>query len=202
LRLAVFKRNTAIAVVWLNSTAAGMMLQSMAARAMMFLFGLLALGATALGCGEGDEDDDEYFTNVGTAECASGRKWTGGNEESELMRPGGNCIVCHRQEDEGPDYQVAGTVYDSVNAADDCAGVADAEITITDANGVVTTLRSNEAGNFFLRTNQGAIAVPYTASLSYRGDTRAMQDPQTDLNCANCHTTTGANAAPGRIVLP
>jgi hypothetical protein len=66
-------------------------------------------------------------------------------------------------------------------------------------DGSVVSLKSNAAGNFYTTKS---IATPFTAYLSYQGKTRQMTQAQTDTQCAHCHSTKGANGAPGRIVVP
>jgi hypothetical protein len=75
-------------------------------------------------------------------------------------------------------------------------------VEITDANGVVHTAVTNEAGNFSFSMRQGAIATPYTARVGYDGRWAAMTTPQTITACNTCHTEQGANLATGRIVAP
>ena len=47
-----------------------------------------------------------------------------------------------------------------------------------------------------------AIATPYSVKLLYEGRERIMGAMQTELSCNSCHTETGANGAPGRILVP
>lgn len=130
--------------------------------------------------------------------CASGLVWTGGNAESPLMNPGHACIACHTAERKGPTFAVAGTVYAALDQANGCAGSAatGTKIELTDANGRVTTLTPNEAGNFSL---QGTLAKPYRAKLITAAGERAMAAPQTNGDCNACHTAAGLEGAPGRI---
>jgi mono/diheme cytochrome c family protein len=116
------------------------------------------------------------------------------------MRPGNACISCHSR-GEGPRFAIAGTVYPSAHEPNDCNGTnADsATVTITDANGMVHELTPNAAGNFYAA---GAIALPYTASITAGGRTRAMAAKQTNGDCNSCHTQDGASGAPGRVMLP
>ncbi len=134
--------------------------------------------------------------------CSTGAHWTRGNHESPLMRPGGACISCH-QGGEGPWFSLAGTVYASAHEPNDCTGGATAggspTVEITDASGHVFSLNVNSAGNFF---TQQAVSTPYTARVLYQGRARAMVTPQTSGDCNTCHTETGANGAPGRVMLP
>jgi hypothetical protein len=74
-------------------------------------------------------------------------------EDGPMMEPGEDCIRCHGdgggEEEDGPAWSVAGTVYPSESTADPGAGVRGASIWIQDSNGKTFTLRSNKAGNFY-----------------------------------------------------
>ena len=115
------------------------------------------------------------------------------------MHPGGACISCHATTPEAPTLALGGTVYPTAHEPDDCMGAAGATVEITDANGVVTTLPSNGSGNFLF---EGTVAFPYTARVLYQGRERRMMGSRTTGNCGSCHTETGKNGAPGRIMLP
>jgi hypothetical protein len=135
--------------------------------------------------------------------CSSMTSWTGGNEESPLMRPGGACIKCHEREGEGPRFAIAGTLYPTAHEPDDCNGVAralGAKIVVTDANGASHTLDVNGAGNFFLETED--FAFPYQAKVTYQGRERVMLEAQQNGDCNDCHSQDGRENAPGRIFLP
>lgn len=96
-------------------------------------------------------------------------------------------------------YTAAGTVMLVLHERDNCGGLGGATVEITGADGAVTTLRTNRVGNFFTTRR---IATPYTAVVHYQGRTLPMVGPQTDLNCANCHTARGTGGAPGRVIAP
>jgi|GEM_PF-2177453 len=165
-------------------------------------FALPLVGLTA--CGESGAADSGQLSGYGVAGpsalCSSGQLWTQGNQESPVMKPGGDCISCHRSYNEGPLYAVAGTVMGAFDDQDDCAGVQAVTVQITGADGVVTTLLTNAAGNF---SSHAVIATPFTAKvIGSDGSERAMMTPQTQTNCMTCHTAQGANGAPGRIVAP
>jgi hypothetical protein len=135
--------------------------------------------------------------------CSSMTTWTGGNEESPLMRPGGACIKCHEREGEGPRFAIAGTLYPTAHEPDDCNGVAraaGAKVVVTDANGASHTLDVNGAGNFFLETQ--SFALPYQAKVTYQGRERVMLEAQDNGDCNDCHSQDGRENAPGRIFLP
>ncbi len=133
--------------------------------------------------------------------CTSGVVWTGGNSESPEMNPGMACIQCHAS-DEGPKLSIAGTLYPTAHEPNLCDGVDvgnDARVVITDANGTTLTLAPNQAGNFF---SEARVALPYQAKVIYMGRERMMLTKQATGDCNGCHTETGLNSAPGRIVLP
>jgi hypothetical protein len=142
------------------------------------------------------------------AACSTGEVWTGGDDGSALMHPGMDCIGCHAQgggedegedESEGPLYTVAGTVMGAFDDPDDCYGVEGVTVNILDADSTLFQLVTNAAGNFF--TND-PVVLPYTITLDDGVAQNAMVTPQSDGGCAVCHTETGENAAPGRIVAP
>ena len=145
--------------------------------------------------GDAAAPNDVYATSL---VCTSGK--TSDVEEGETMRPGETCIGCHKQEGEGPLYAIAGTVYPTAHEPDSCEGSsARATVEITDKNGVKRTLTANEVGNFFF---EGTLALPYTATVTYQGRTRAKVTPQSIGDCNSCHTQDGSNGAPGRVLLP
>jgi len=129
--------------------------------------------------------------------CTSGKFWTSGNGGS--MRPGEACQACH-QKNGGPDYTVAGTVYPTAHEPKDCYGdPGPLSIVVTDANKKVTTLTVNGAGNFSTITT---VAAPFNVKVTSSNGTRAMSGSLTSGDCNSCHTQTGANGAPGRVLAP
>jgi mono/diheme cytochrome c family protein len=143
---------------------------------------------------------------AGPDTCTSGRRWTSGNLESPLMRPGGACISCHTSMREGPrpPLTLAGTVYGSGREVDDCNGVGTSaadpiEVVVTDATMREIVMAPNAAGNFFSQT---AVTFPITAVVRYQGRERAMVTRVPSGDCNGCHTLRGDMMAPGRIVLP
>jgi hypothetical protein len=122
-------------------------------------------------------------------------------QQGSSMRPGDTCIACHAKTGEAPVFSIAGTVYDHLAEPTLCDGVSvgGAQVVITDANKNVLTISVNSVGNF---SSQAAVATPYTAAVTYNGNTTAMSTPQTSGDCNGCHTAKGANGAPGRVLLP
>lgn len=151
--------------------------------------------------------------------CTSGTMWTMGNKKSPLMHPGGKCNQCHSQAG-GPNLQFAGTVYRGAHDIDDCNGAGPPpplSVIITDKNGKSVTLTVNAAGNFELpkpvRQGNGnggngngnggpTYSPPFKAKVTDGTTTRVMNGSVTSGDCNSCHTTAGANGAPGRILAP
>ena len=149
---------------------------------------------------QGDKEgkENKNMVLVASGDSTSPKVWTGGDEESPLMHPGGNCIDCH-SENEGPDFTIAGTVYSTPDAKTDEFGVNGAKIVIIDAANKVLEMTTNEAGNFF---SWEKIKMPFTAKVVYMGKELAMPAQQSIGNCALCHTSAKGNGTPGRIVIP
>lgn len=139
--------------------------------------------------------------------CTSGQMWTGGDSRSPLMHPGGTCLVCHAGA--GPqvaNFQFAGTVFPSSHEPTDCQGsdgmTLAMTVEITDAAGKVFVIPINASGNFMYAPKRGKLKLPYHAKVRQGGTERAMTATQMSGDCNGCHTPTGANGAPGRIVAP
>jgi hypothetical protein len=134
--------------------------------------------------------------------CTSGTYWTMGNTGSPLMHPGLACNACHVVSG-GPNLRIGGTDFPTVNEADDCNGKGpppELTVIVTGADGKEFTMEVNAAGNFFLRTMQPK--PPFRARVTDGTKTRAMAGSVTSGDCNSCHTATGLNGAPGRIVQP
>jgi hypothetical protein len=112
------------------------------------------------------------------------------------MRPGEGCPSCHN-------FTIAGTVYPTAHEPNDCNGVTSGSLSVvvTDAKGSVQTLTVDAAGNFYSTTK---VVSPFHAKVvSKTSQTeRDMTATQSSGNCNSCHTPTGANSAPGRIMAP
>lgn len=149
-------------------------------------------------CDAGTTTTNDYNTPV---VCTSGATNTA--SEGSQMRPGRACNACHAQSGgEAPQFSIAGTVYPTAHEPDNCVGVGSGavQVVIMDTNGnTQLTLSTNSSGNFDSRT---AISTPYRAKVVANGKERVMSATQTDGDCNSCHTETGANGAPGRIMAP
>lgn len=118
------------------------------------------------------------------------------------MRPGGACIACHATED-GPTFTVAGTVYPTMTELSDCNGtngMGSLHVVVTGSDGKMVSIAVNDVGNFYTRE---PVAFPFHAKVvSGTGKELTMTDAQSTGDCNGCHTSTGANGAPGRILAP
>jgi hypothetical protein len=148
-------------------------------------------------CGAPDGGTNPYDT---PPTCTSGQYIRGEEDIGIAMHPGGACNACHRQ-GEGPIYSIAGTVYPTAHEYNDCRGstTSGIQVVITAAGGGNFVLGVNSSGNF---VSLQSVALPYTAKVAYDGRERVMASAQQSGDCNSCHTLTGANQAPGRIMLP
>jgi mono/diheme cytochrome c family protein len=126
------------------------------------------------------------------------------------MFPGEACVSCHVDKG-GPKLAFAGTVYPTAHEPNDCKGVliTGAQINVTDSTQKTFTTDVQGNGSFYMYASpqKGGILFtpPYTVKLTYQGRERDMTGlvtPPTDGDCNSCHTETGMNGAPGRILLP
>lgn len=163
------------------------------------LTALVACGDKATDTGAADGPDDSGGA-VAAGTCVSGTHWTGGNAESPRMHPGMDCIACHDAMNEGPRFTVAGTVFTNVDEPDDCNGVEDVVVEITDATGAVWTEDTNSAGNFSIRDS--AMMFPITARILDGDAVREMGTAVETGACGSCHTQGGEGGAPGRVMAP
>ncbi|MDP2339646.1 MAG: carboxypeptidase-like regulatory domain-containing protein [Deltaproteobacteria bacterium] len=133
--------------------------------------------------------------------CSTQQWWFRGDRESAAMRPGYDCVDCHRARRDGPIDDVMGTVFFGVDDEDDCRGIPGVRVDILDADGnLAFSTTTNSGGNF--RASSAAMPSPYFARVSYEGRVREMATSQTDGSCNRCHTQAGIEDAPGRIMLP
>lgn len=120
-----------------------------------------------------------------------------------LMKPGDNCVRCHRAErtqyPSAPDWTAAGTVYPGPDSpvADGMPGVT---VVLSDADGgVIETLTTNSVGNFYTDT---PLPADFRVALEYLGERIAMPCAPPSGGCAACHTIPPIGTAPGRIFIP
>lgn len=162
-------------------------------------FGAWVSGGTPTGtCGGAGPTDAGPDPFAGPHVCTSKQYYTSG--VGMTMEPGNACVACHKTRG-APLFAIAGTVYPTAHEPARCKAPASqgAVIVITDKNGKKYSLTANSVGNF---AATGALALPYTAEVQFKGKSRAMATPQTSGDCNSCHTESGTNKAPGRVLLP
>lgn len=139
--------------------------------------------------------------------CSSGQKFpVRFDDGSPDMNPGLPCRACHLQREPDEARFFMGTVYPTLHEEDRCHSdvPAGTRVEIIDANGqVAVTMNVRRRGNFFSRSRDANIALPFTARVvSPTGGIMEMTTPQMTGDCNGCHTEQGANGAPGRILFP
>jgi len=134
-------------------------------------------------------------------QCSSNKTST--TDEGSSMRPGDTCINCHTTQGKctksSCKFSIAGTVYPTAHEPNNCIGIAGSTVVITDSNNVTVNLTVNSAGTF---TSSAALVAPFTVKVVNGSKTRAMSAKAPSGDCNSCHTATGAQNAPGRIMAP
>jgi hypothetical protein len=145
------------------------------------------------GSTDGSASGSTSATSGTTEVCTSGVFYQG--TPGPTMDPGDTCPSCHSN------FQIAGTVYPTADEPTDCDGVTGStlSVVITDAKGNVQTLAVNATGNFY---STESVAMPFHAKVISKTTERDMVDAQSIGDCNYCHTPTGFNGAPGRIMAP
>jgi hypothetical protein len=118
------------------------------------------------------------------------------NEDNATMKPGEDCLSCHRPGGEAS-FTVAGTVFPVATSATN-QGLSGASILITDANNKSLTLTSNSAGNFH---TSSAFTFPVSVAITHAGNTVTMGSAPNGA-CNSCHTNPPQGSAPGRVSVP
>lgn len=120
-----------------------------------------------------------------------------------LMKPGDNCLRCHRTErteyPSAPPWTAAGTVFPGPDSptSDGMSGV---QVILSDAEGnAVVTLTTNAAGNFY--TSQ-ALPEGFRVALEYEGERIAMPCAPPLGNCGACHNMPAIGGTKGRVFIP
>jgi hypothetical protein len=150
--------------------------------------------AKGASCGGTQVADDaaSSTTNYNTPlQCSSNKTWSSGT--GSTMRPGDACGRCHG-------ISVAGTLYPTAHEPTNCYGIAaGSTVVITDATNKTVTLTVNSAGNFL---SSSSLTAPLTVKVVNGSKTRAMSAKAPSGDCNKCHTATGTQSAPGRIMAP
>ena len=115
-------------------------------------------------------------------------------------RPGQPCLTCHGGQGPGkPELSIGGTVYKTQAASEWLEG---ATVTLTDAEGTIRQLTTNQTGNVLVEKNAWTPVFPLRASVSFAG---VSIDMLTHVgrtgSCADCHTDPAGRASAGHIYL-
>jgi hypothetical protein len=133
--------------------------------------------------------------------CANGPAGVVAVIPAETMAPGTACLTCHLATNAGFLY-IAGTVYRDYHEPDLCLGVTGVQVKVEDAQGSVHMLDVDSSGNFLDNSVSALYPTPWTVAVVSGSQSRAMVGTVTSGDCNSCHTASGANAAPGRIIAP
>lgn len=168
------------------------------------LFPLLALVA----CGDPTKDDPATACNEENEACGPDELCDG---EGGEMLPGSDCLACHSAgnlpddkaaapkassdgEDEEELFTAAGTVFADL---DGTAPLSGAIVRITDADGAVVELTTNDVGNFYTST---PLTAPLSAEIEVDGEIVEMDTTPDEGACNSCHSCEGA--AGGKLTGP
>lgn len=120
-----------------------------------------------------------------------------------LMKPGENCLRCHRSErtdyPSAPPWTAAGTVFPGPDSPT-TDGMSGVQVILSDeAGSPIETLTTNEVGNFFTST---PLPSGFRVALEYEGDRIDMPCAPPAGNCAACHSQPPIGGTRGRIFIP
>jgi hypothetical protein len=115
-----------------------------------------------------------------------------GVQNGPLHRPGEPCLVCH-----DGDFSMAGTIFVGGN---DKTPLAGATVTLTGADGVTESLRTNAAGNFYANASDYTPHYPVHVSVTSGGTTVQMVSHiGGNGSCAFCHVDPAGPGSPGHV---
>jgi hypothetical protein len=125
---------------------------------------------------------------------------TPGVSPGPLHRPGQPCLVCHGEA--GPsshEFVMAGTVFAVQGQSDPAPGV---QVVIEDVTGSFFGITTNEAGNFYITTDQWSPTLPALVTISKGQSFQQMNTHiSRDGSCADCHTETPGPTSAGPVYL-
>jgi mono/diheme cytochrome c family protein len=120
-----------------------------------------------------------------------------------MMQPGDNCLRCHRDErtdyPSAPVWTAGGTVFPGPDSPTG-DGIANVAVIFSDVDGgVIETLMTNAAGNFYTPRE---LPLGFRVALEYEGERIEMPCAPPSGGCAACHTEPAIGGAPGRLFIP
>jgi mono/diheme cytochrome c family protein len=115
-----------------------------------------------------------------------------GVREGPTHRPGQPCLTCHGGVGPGPDFQIAGTVFETEGKTTPAPGV---KVTLTEPNGAFKDLTTNTAGNFYVEEGRYTPTYPLRVTLTRDGISKEMLTRiGRRSGCADCHRAGGSQA--------
>lgn len=122
-----------------------------------------------------------------------------GVREGPTHRPGQPCLVCHGGDGPGPDFAMAGTVYEKLGTATPSVNT---EVVLTDATGSTHTEKTNSVGNFYIQANRWTPTYPVSVLVQRDG---VKQNMLTRIGrqtaCATCHKSGGSSTTVAAVYL-
>ncbi len=145
-----------------------------------------------------DGDDNEYGENSYENEFGEENEGIGG-----LHYQGKDCSSCHSAGNEYI-FNIGGTIFRKKDAGDESVADAAEGYTvelITRSCKSIVARKGSGSGNFFMRYELSEDFIPFVLDPNGKRVNRASAVHAPDRTaCNSCHTQTGKNGAPGRIV--
>jgi len=117
------------------------------------------------------------------------------------MRPGWNCLSCHRAGGQATAkvWTAGGTVYDALDS-DPCTGTPEVDVVFFDPQGnEIERVRTNDVGNFYTRAE---LPEGFLVGLEREGRLAMMPIPPPAGSCNACHADNPVGGALGKIRAP
>jgi mono/diheme cytochrome c family protein len=116
-----------------------------------------------------------------------------------LHRPGQPCGVCHADDGNAGPFSVSGTVYLTKGSTKPAARV---EILLFDAANRSHRVRTNCAGNFYVRPGELRPVYPLWVTLRHGTHRTEMESPMfREGSCAACHSESAGPRSAGPVFL-
>lgn len=130
-----------------------------------------------------------------------GSERTCSTEPGPQMRPGWNCLSCHREGGRAEDrvWSAGGTVYESADASP-CDGAEGVDVVFFSPDGPeIERVRTNAVGNFYTAKR---LPEKFRVGVERDGQMMMMPIPPPAGSCNACHSDPPLGEALGRIRAP
>lgn len=135
------------------------------------------------------------------AACAAESGATCSTKPGPEMRPGWNCLSCHREGGQASrkPWTAGGTVYEALDS-DPCDGTPDVDVVFFTAEGAeLERVRTNAVGNFFTAT---PLPEDFRVGVERDGVLAMMPIAPPAGSCNACHSDSPVGGALGKIRAP